>query len=336
MVTTAAAASLAVLVGMSISASVAAAVHLNSRSPSPQAHSVYISLVSTALGTALLIVASLLVVRVPLVRPRRWWTLCGGVCVLPSFATVAASGTVGVQASMVALLVGQLGTALAIDTCIKRSTRVTAWTLVGLGLVYGGVGVNAFAASSSAGVPRFTAASALFLVLCALAGAGYALLALCVAELGKDIGSPLRATCLSGVVLILALLPLAAGTWLCGRLPPTLRPATDWPLWLFVGAQYGAYILAMALLPRVLSYTPLLISSLIGQLVCSTVVDATNLAGAVHVPLTWSRGVALALICCGYAVYQLAAAHSRVLPPAKDDDGAEVEEGGPVKAGVRN
>ena len=96
MVTTAAAASLAVLVGMSISASVAAAVHLNSRSPSPQAHSVYISLVSTALGTALLIVASLLVVRVPLVRPRRWWTLCGGVCVLPSFATVAASGTVGV------------------------------------------------------------------------------------------------------------------------------------------------------------------------------------------------------------------------------------------------
>ena len=158
MVTTAAAASLAVLVGMSISASVAAAVHLNSRSPSPQAHSVYISLVSTALGTALLIVASLLVVRVPLVRPRRWWTLCGGVCVLPSFATVAASGTVGVQASMVALLVGQLGTALAIDTCIKRSTRVTAWTLVGLGLVYGGVGVNAFAASSSAGAPRFTAA----------------------------------------------------------------------------------------------------------------------------------------------------------------------------------
>ena len=93
--------------------------------------------------------------------------------------TVAANGTVGVQASWSLLLPGLRSPSIP----IKRSTRVTAWTLVGLGLVYGGVGVNAFAASS---LPRFTAASALFLLLCALAGAGYALLAL--RRDGKDIG----------------------------------------------------------------------------------------------------------------------------------------------------
>ena len=87
---------------------------------------------------------------------------------------------------------------------------------------------------------------------------------------------------------------------------------------------------------RVLSYTPLLGKLLVGQLVCSTVVDATNLAGAVHVPLTWSRGVAHPPMLRLHPSINWLAAHGRVLPPAKDDDGAEVEEGGPVKARVGN
>ena len=74
-----------------------------------------------------------------------WWT-CAAVCVCRRCDRCGKRHRRRAGLGLIALLVGQLGTALAIDTCIKRSTRVTAWTSSASG--------SSTAASASTRLPR--------------------------------------------------------------------------------------------------------------------------------------------------------------------------------------
>lgn len=59
--------------------------------------------------------------------------------------------------------------------------------------------------------------------------------------------------------------------------------------------------MALQVLPRHMSYTPLFMGVLLGQLACSTAIDVSGLS-SVRVPITWQRALGLVLVATGCAL----------------------------------
>lgn len=297
---------LAALTGASVPAQALFAVALNEHSTEPL-HAVYVSAINTGIGITMLSVPAVWGADMekrlsPCVQPRRWMTSLGGLASLPSVASIPASRALGIQAAMLVMLFSQLLMALVLDVGFARSTRLSWQKCCGLMIVLGGVALNEFGMSTtSRGGEPFGWRTLVYTLLCALAGAAYALQSLCNRELAKDIRSGLRATCVSGLVSEISLLPIWVSLWASSTLEPKVE-FSDWHLWLICGCQFAGYVLMMTLLPRFLPYTVLFLCSLVGQLVCSSIIDATGI-GKVQVPIGWARAVALATVVFGCVLY---------------------------------
>ena len=319
----------AMLVGASVSAQVAIAVQLNARSSLPL-HAMFISLVTAALSASMLAVpaaCSMTVLRSPdakppAVAPGRRWVLLGGIATLPSVVSIPASRSLGVQAAMLSMLVGQVGTGLAMDVAYTRSTRLGPRMLVGVAIVFVGVLVNelgvtttmaATSTSASASTSHdttssdepFDALDVVYVCVCVVAGAGYALQTLCNRELARDLDDGLGAAWLSIAITALALAPLCGALWASGAVAPQIHllAAPDGYLWALCGLQFLVYACATAIMPRFMPYTQLFLCGLIGQLACSSAIDASGLGGVRHVPFGAARAAGLALVALGYAIY---------------------------------
>ena len=250
----------AVLVGASVSAQTALTVKLNRRSDTPW-HAVYVSAISGAIGLALVgVPTALSACHEPCPPPRRWWTLLGGLAILPSVATIPSAGILGVQVTSLAMIGGQMMTSLTIDY-FEGSARLDAWTLGSLALVLGGAGCSAsallavrhpiilakgaHASPLSLVAEPFGGEAVAYLLLSGLAGAGYALRSRCSRELSRDLDSDVRATCALAACTQLALLPIWAALWASGSVEPVVDLAADWWAWALCGAQFAAYVFAM-------------------------------------------------------------------------------------------
>lgn len=321
----------AMIVGASVSAQVAIAVQLNARSSLPL-HALFISLITAALSAAMLVLpaaCSMTVLRsphakLPAVAPGRRWVLLGGVATLPSVVSIPASRALGVQATMLSMLVGQVGTGLALDVGYARSTRLGPRMLAGVAIVFVGVIVNELGVTTTmasspvdpSSAEAFDALDALYVCVCVVAGAGYALQTLCNRELARDLDDGIGAAWLSVVVTALSLAPLCGALWASGAVTPAVRlgVAPDGYLWALCGLQFVVYTCATAIMPRFLPYTQLFLCGLIGQLACSSAIDATGVGGVRHVPFGVARAAGLALVALGYAIY------SRESRPTTDDE----------------
>ena len=124
---------------------------------------------------------------------------------------------------------------------------------------------------------------------------------LCIHHLASDLRSDLRATLVLRCIAELVLLPIAALVWASG-VAPQVRFAEDWFIWLLCGAQDALFYLCVTLLARHLRYTPLFLCVLLGNLVCSSVIDDVGLV-VQEVPFSWARGVALLMVLLGGAFY---------------------------------
>ena len=83
----------AMVVGASIPAQATLAVRLDAKSPSPL-HAVYVAAISAAIGVALTCLPAVCCDRSACVRPRRCWTLLGGVATAPTTIAAAIAPTV--------------------------------------------------------------------------------------------------------------------------------------------------------------------------------------------------------------------------------------------------
>ena len=264
----------AICLGAMISGNVAVCLHLSPTDGSPF-HAIYISAVVTAIGTVALAVGALSFVFVPLPSTNPpWWSLLGGLAITFSFISIPAGAVLGVQSAMVAMLAGNLGTALALD-CMFGTTRASPWLIVGLLTVVGGVildiwpcnGVDPHGARSSFNKP-FTMMSVVYLLLSVGCGAGFALQSFLNTELSRHLGSPLRSACLAGFVQQLGMLPIWVGLWATGASTPQISfDADNWYLWLYSSLQMATYMLGITALPRLcnLDFMPMFLCVQIGQ-----------------------------------------------------------------------
>jgi uncharacterized membrane protein YdcZ (DUF606 family) len=307
-------------------------VKLNARSDSPW-HAVHVSVIVMGLGLTWLVVAAVVSERRTLCArssppgsPRwgapRWWTFLGGFATAPAVASIPASLALGVQGAMLAMMAGQTLCALVLDVWFERSVRLGPWLVVGIAVVMAGIAVDEYGvaialSSDDPGVffskpewivlkarvdpDGFDLRDVLYIAACALAGAGCAVQSLCIHHLASDLRSDLRATLVLRCIAELVLLPIAALVWASG-VPPQVRFAEDWYIWLLCGAQDALFYLCVTLLARHLRYTPLFLCVLLGNLVCSSVIDDVGLV-VQEVPFSWARGVALVMVVLGGGFY---------------------------------
>ena len=311
-------------------------VKLNARSDSPW-HAVHVSVIVMGLGLAWLVVAAVVSERrtlcarspapgSPSAQLRsgtpRWWTFLGGFATAPAVASIPASLALGVQGAMLAMMAGQTLCALALDVWFERSVRLGPWLIAGIVVVMAGIAVDEYGvaialSSDEPGVffskpewivlkarvdpDGFDLRDVLYIAVCALAGAGCAVQSLCIHHLASDLRSDLRATLVLRCIAELVLLPIAALVWVSG-VTPQVRFAEDWYIWLLCGAQDALFYLCVTLLARHLRYTPLFLCVLLGNLVCSSVIDDIGLV-VQQVPFSWARGVALVMVVLGGGFY---------------------------------
>ena len=311
-------------------------VKLNARSDSPW-HAVHVSVIVMGLGLAWLVVAAVVSERrtlctrspapgSPSAQPRwgtpRWWTFLGGFATAPAVASIPASLALGVQGAMLAMMAGQTLCALALDVWFERSVRLGPWLIAGIVVVMAGIAVDEYGVAialstdepgvffskpewivlkARADPDGFDVRDVLYIAVCALAGAGCAVQSLCIHHLASDLRSDLRATLVLRCIAELVLLPIAALVWVSG-VAPQVRFAEDWYIWLLCGAQDALFYLCVTLLARHLRYTPLFLCVLLGNLVCSSVIDDIGLV-VQQVPFSWARGVALVMVVLGGGFY---------------------------------
>ena len=304
----------AILLGASSPITRPGMVSLNARGDSPW-HAVHVSVIVMGLGLAWLVLAAAVSEHLkpnsPFAPPRwwtpRWWIFLGGLATAPAVALIPASQALGVQGAMLAMMAGQTLCALALDVWFERSVRLGPWLLLGITVVMAGIAVDEFgvakAISEDPGVPSegFDVRDVLYIVVCALAGAGCAVQSLCIHHLASDIRSDLRATLVLRLIAELVLLPIAAMIWV-GGVEAQVHFAQDWYIWLLCGAQDALFYLCVTLLARYLRYTPLFLCVLLGNLVCSSVIDDVGLV-VQEVPFTWARGLALLMVVLGGGFY---------------------------------
>mmetsp|Transcript_76193 Transcript_76193/g.176768 ORF Transcript_76193/g.176768 Transcript_76193/m.176768 type:complete len:366 (-) Transcript_76193:91-1188(-) len=334
----------ALLVGASVTANLVVGVVLNKRAPqaSRDAHSVYITNLSVLLG-ALLLLPRCFTARAPCSRPKRWWSLAGGICTLPTFLCLPAGALLGSQVVLLTQLVAMLGTALIFDVHKGRVQLTDVSRLGGFAVVLTGVVVEVVGARG-AGRSGLTVVAALFLLGVFASGVGYALQAKSNSRLAKDVGSTARSTAISSAVTLVACLPLDIVLSALYGVTPVVSLKDRW-LWLFVGAQSAFYIASLSRLPGYLGYTTSYLMLLLGKLASSSVADAVGLTGT-KVPFDWIRALALFLVFFGTGLFsrqgheapprQVSSFHPAFVDPSVcETDGDEVSLQGNV-AGAGN
>ena len=97
----------------------------------------------------------------------------------------------------------------------------------------------------------------------------------------------------------------SAALWASGAVAPQIHllATPDGYLWALCGLQFLVYACATAIMPRFMPYTQLFLCGLLGQLACSSAIDASSVAGVRHVPFGAARTAGLALVAVGYAIY---------------------------------
>ena len=130
-----------------------------------------------------------------------------------------------------------------------------------------------------------------------LAGAMLPLQAVFNARLGRVLGSPIWATCVSGAVTTVTLLVL--GLVVTRELPRTAG-AVELPCWAWAGGLCGVVALAgmTATAPR-LGAAMMIAMVVTGQVVFSLVLDRFGLFGLTASPLTPQRMLAACLLLTG-------------------------------------
>lgn len=288
----------AVAVGASVTVQLCCSVLINRRSAEPGYHAFYVANLSVLLGGVAL-VPHAAVSSETFRGPKRWWSVLGGLWTLPSFVGIPAGALLGIQLVLLSQLLAMLGTALLFDLRRGRVHWTDATRMSGFLVVLGGVATDNFAFSSTGS--SLTPLAALLLCGSFASGVGYAVQAKCNARLARDVGNTPRAVVISALVNIVAGLPLDLFL-LFGKGVRPVADWRDWPLWVFAGAQSAFYIGSLAQLPRELGYTTSYLTLLLGKLISSSFVDALGLAGKV-VPFEWKRGLAIALVLVGTALF---------------------------------
>jgi len=296
----------AVAVGASVTAQMCVNVKLNGHSSSPTYHAFYVSNLGILLGGLMLVPRSVFAPK-PWHRPVHCWSLLGGICTLPAFASVPAGMMLGVQIVLLVQLLAMLSTALVFDVRAGRIRLSDIRRLGGFGVVVLGVAVENFFSGGSGG-KGMSVTAALLLLTVFVSGVGFAVQAKCNARLARDVGSTARSTAISAVVAVTAGLPVDATlAWGVGVAPRF--SLQDWPLWLFVGLQSAFYIGSLSRLPAHLGYTTSYLALLLGKLSSSSVTDALGVTGT-RVPFDWPRGFALGLVFAGTWLFASSAGHA--------------------------
>jgi len=146
-------------------------------------------------------------------------------------------------------------------------------------------------------------ATAVALLIAALAGTALATQAGINAQLGKYLGHPLWATFVSFAVGTLLMIPLL----LIWRVPePAFALAAKAPWWIWTGGAIGVFFVTAALMlaPKT-GIAAFLAAMIAGQMLASLVIDHYGLIGLEVRPITWSRALGTALIVVGVLVGQL-------------------------------
>lgn len=142
--------------------------------------------------------------------------------------------------------------------------------------------------------------SGVLAALAVVAGAMLPLQAAINARLARQVGSPVWAACLSGLVLTIA---LAAVGLALTRAGPRLAGAASLPGWAWTGGLCGAVVLSAttAIAPR-LGTATMMALVMAGQVVFSLALDRFGLFGLPPHPLTATRGLAALLVIGGAAL----------------------------------
>ena len=85
-----------------------------------------------------------------------------------------------------------------------------------------------------------------------------------------------------------------------GGLSPQVR-LDDWPYWVFSMTEYAVYTLCLAYLPRLMSYAPLFLSTLVGRLGMDAVIDSSGF-GEQYAPFRGARFAGIVLVFGGYVL----------------------------------
>jgi len=308
----------ALVVGMSVTVQMCCTVALNGKAPkgSQPYNAFYISNISVVLGGLMLVPQSVCCSKEPCKKPAKWWSVFGGLCSLPAFASIPAGQLCGIQRVLLAQLLGMLSTAFVFDLRRGSLKLKEIWRLGGFGLVALGVTIENLSSSSSPGERNPVLATVLLAVVF-LSGCGFALQAKCTSRLARDVGTTFRATAFNALVNCLASLPIdAVICWGLGK--PAVLSWVDWPLWLFVGFQSAFYTGSLAQLPQLLGYTASYLILLVGKLASSTATDAYGVTG-LTVPLDWLRCLCLALVLAGTALFSWSGKSQRPGEAARED-----------------
>eukprot|EP00927_Polykrikos_kofoidii_P050602 TRINITY_DN44493_c0_g1_i1.p1 TRINITY_DN44493_c0_g1~~TRINITY_DN44493_c0_g1_i1.p1 ORF type:complete len:443 (-),score=50.66 TRINITY_DN44493_c0_g1_i1:12-1340(-) len=241
-------------------------VDLNRNSEQPLLHAITLTFIVHALAVVPLLVLSF-ADATPWSSPPPWaWF--SGACTALSYMQVVSNSSVGLAITLTALISGNLTAALLIDFWKARHWGLAR--LLGICLVLAGAVILLFDLESvGLSCSPDTAFDLLSLGLTAVAGAGYSCQALCAQHLTSSLGSVSRS----------ALVSILGGT-LC-FLPPALFlgeslafKQQDFPSFVFCVSIYIIYIVAMAKLPSVISFSTSFSMKVCGQMLTAVVIDA--------------------------------------------------------------
>jgi transporter family-2 protein len=217
----------------------------------------------------------------------RWWMFLGGFSgALMVVSTAKAAPEVGVALMTVAVVCGQTGGSLAVDTAGLSPSgrhRVSGGRLLGVGLAVAAVAVGTLAAR--------TEPHPLLLAVLVAAGSAYAVQQALNARLGRAVGEPLVAAMVNFAVgfLVLAAVSLVAvrggppGGW--------SAPPLDW-----IGGLLGAaFVIVSTFVVPVIGVLRLTLAAVAGQSAGALLLDLVAPAPGEAVSFGTVAGVVLAL-----------------------------------------
>jgi bacterial/archaeal transporter family-2 protein len=270
---------------------------------------------------------------VPDVSP--WWLLLGGLA-SPLYITagIVLFPRLGALTAVGLFVTGQVFASLVLDIfgwLAVPQEQVSVGLVLGAGAVVAGITVvvraqqqavrpapvpvgawGATSRSASAGMPP-PAASATspgltgWVALGLSAGAALPVQGAVNAQLQRQVDAPLAVGTISFVVATLAIAGVLAALLTLSRTPtPQLRPLRSMPWWGWLGGFCAAaYVTATFLLIPAIGAAVTVALTVAGQQLASAAIDQYGWLGMHHRPLTWLRGLGLALLLAGSVLVQL-------------------------------
>jgi transporter family-2 protein len=329
--------------GLSIPLATANNAILNTRSTHLYGQAFYTGLLGVAIG-ALCLLPAMLQTSEPWGKPSKWWAPLGGICGLPGFGMLIAIPTLGIQTVLLIMLCVQLMITMLLDHFegVINFSSVNRWLgviLVILGAYLDHIRERKAEESSFSSLmedeyllheqPRSILAAAaspsasmyFSIFVSAAAGACYALQAKCNVQLGKDLGSPIRATVFSAAVNMTASLPIMFTLCYFYNTWPVFRSA-DWLRFVFAGLQSCFYVLSLTVVPGILGYTPFFLTVQVGSLLISAILDSAGIIGK-SFPFTYMQAVAIPLVLLGLLVFN--SARSEIPQTESNEERPETE-----------